>query len=45
MMVKWAYDGLLQAYDGIMLVNDGEMVVNDGEMSICKFISPSLTSI
>ena len=41
MMVKWAYDGLLQANsnkilfnDGEVLVNNGEMLVNDGEMSV-----------
>ena len=34
MMVKWAYDDLLQANDGKMLANDGEMLVNDGEMSV-----------
>ena len=39
MMVKWAYDGLLQANASKMFVNDGEilingeMLVNDGEMS------------
>ena len=36
MMVKWAYDGLLQANASRMLVNDGEMLVNgvnDGDMS------------
>ena len=33
MMVKWAYDGLLQANASRMLVNDGEMFVNDGDMS------------
>ena len=41
MIVKGAYEGLLQAItikmpvnDDEMLVNDGEMLVNDGEMSI-----------
>ena len=46
MMVKWAYDGLLQANaskmldnDGQMLIcDDGEMLVNDGEMIIWSMI-------
>ena len=50
MMVKWAYDGLLQANDGKMLVNDdGEVLVNDGEMSVWSnmksFLYPEILRI
>ena len=56
MMVKWAYNGLLQANaskmlvnNGKMLVNDGEMLVNDGEMSVwlythCTIIDEHFTT-
>ena len=52
MIVKGAYEGLLQAItikmpvnDDEMLVNDGEMLVNDGEISVWSFTNFTIINV